>query len=169
MNVFYPISIHVILEINTVTIYTKYEGTKAFLSKIGRRASATSPTLPPATEGISTEGTGTGIGTGGSHFWPALNQASGKISLLGLPLLFTEHCKAKGDQGDCLLINPQKYAIGLRADLRIESSAHVYFSTDHKAFRAILRVDAMPINNKVLTLSDGVTEVADFVTLDERA
>jgi HK97 family phage major capsid protein len=109
------------------------------------------------------------IGTGGSHFWPALSQASGRVDLLGLPLIFTEHCKAAGDQGDCLLINPKKYAIALRADLRIESSKHTYFTTDHTAYRAILRVDAMPINNEVLTLSDGTTEVADFVTLDARA
>ena len=109
------------------------------------------------------------VGTGGSTFWPALSQASGKIDLLGLPLQFTEHCKAKGGQGDCLLINPKKYAIALRSDIRIESSKHTYFSSDHTAYRAILRVDGMPINSEVLTLSDGSTEVADFVTLAERA
>jgi len=109
-----------------------------------------------------------GIGVGGAPFFPALSQASGKINLLGLPVIFSEHLKAAGDEGDCLLINPKRYAVALRQDLRIESSKHTYFSTDHTAFRAILRVDGMPIRNEVLTLSDGSTEVADFVTLAER-
>ena len=109
------------------------------------------------------------VGAGGSPIWTAPSGGGKGNDLLNFPILWSEHTNVKGDQGDAMLINPKGYAMCIRQDLRLEASKDVYFTSDHVAFRAIVRVDGMPIKGGLLTLADGTTQVADFVTLNERA
>jgi HK97 family phage major capsid protein/HK97 family phage prohead protease len=109
------------------------------------------------------------VGTGGNSIWTAPSSGGKDQPLLGHPIIWSEHTSVKGDKGDAMLINPRGYALCIRQDLRLEASKDVYFTSDHVAFRAIVRIDGMPIQDSTLTLADGTTEVADFVTLDERA
>jgi len=110
-----------------------------------------------------------GVGLGGQVIWSDASQGGKGLPLLGYPVIWSEHTNALGNKGDAMLINPGGYALCIRQDLRLEASKDVYFTTDHVAFRAIVRIDGMPIRNGLLTLADGTTQVADFVSLDERA
>jgi len=108
------------------------------------------------------------VGAGNTHV-PVLKESDGKFSILTRPVIFTEKTEVLGDQGDILLADFSQYAIGLREDLRIEFSPHLYFATDEIAARLISRNDACPLWGEALTLEDGSTTVSPFVTLAERA
>ncbi|ADK85602.1 phage major capsid protein, HK97 family [Desulfarculus baarsii DSM 2075] len=108
------------------------------------------------------------VGTGGSNVWSDVSTGGKGQNLLGHPIIWSEHTSVLGDKGDVMLVNPSAYALCIRSELRLEASRDIYFTSDHVAFRATVRLDGMPIKNGLLTLADGVTEVADFVTLAAR-
>jgi HK97 family phage major capsid protein len=110
-----------------------------------------------------------GIGTAGVGFFPALREASGNLTLLAKSVFWTEHCRRAGQVGDALLVNPRSLAVGIRQQVQIDTSEHVYFTTDHVAFRLTMRIDAQSKYSDGLTLSDGVTRVSDLVTLEGRS
>ena len=68
-----------------------------------------------------------------------------------------------------MLADLSLYVIGLRAEMRIDTSQHLYFDTDELAVRLIERHDGQPLWDEALTLEDGTTTVSPFVTLAERA
>lgn len=107
------------------------------------------------------------IGTGGS-FVPVLSETDGQFTILTRPVIFTEKTEVLGDKGDILLCDFSQYIIGLRSEMRIDLSQHLYFSSDEGAARLIERHDAQPLWNEALTLEDGSTEVSPFVTLAAR-
>jgi len=108
------------------------------------------------------------VGTGGS-FVPVLSEKSGKFTILTRPVIFTEKTEVLGDQGDILLADFSQFVIGLRNEMRIDLSQHVYFTTDEGAARLIERHDGQPLWGEALTLEDGATKVSPFVVLAERA
>lgn len=108
------------------------------------------------------------IGTGGSHV-PVLKESDGKFSILTRPVVFTEKTESLGNAGDIMLADFSQYVIGLREEMRIDFSGHVYFDTDEMACRLIERHDGFPLWDESLTLEDGSTTVSPFVTLEERA
>jgi HK97 family phage major capsid protein len=61
-----------------------------------------------------------------------------------------------------------QYCVGLREGMRIDTSQHVYFTTDEAAARLIERHAGQPLWDEALTLEDGSTTVSPFVTLAER-
>ncbi len=68
-----------------------------------------------------------------------------------------------------MLCDFSQYVCGLRSEMRIDLSQHLYFTTDEGAARLIERHDGQPLWDEALTLEDGSTEVSPFVTLAERA
>ncbi|MHC4277869.1 MAG: phage major capsid protein [Planctomycetota bacterium] len=108
------------------------------------------------------------VGTGGSHY-PVLNETSGNFRMLSRPVIFSEKGEPLGDVEDIMLCDFSQYAIGLRKEMRLESSIHAKFSTDQTSWRMIVRVDGQPLWNEVLTLEDGTNTVPPFVTLAARA
>ena len=108
------------------------------------------------------------VGTGGS-FLPVLTEGKEGFKILTLPVIFTEKTEKLGDKGDIMLADFSQYVIGLRSEMRIDVSPHVYFTTDEAAARLIERHDGEPLWDSALTLEDGSTEVSPFVTLAERA
>jgi len=66
---------------------------------------------------------------GGSHL-PVLSQTGGQFAMLTRPVFFTEKLPALGSVGDILLVDPSQYILGLRRQVSIEKSQHVYFSSD---------------------------------------
>ncbi len=108
------------------------------------------------------------VGTGGSHY-PVLNETNGNFRMLSRPVIFSEKGEALGDVGDIMLCDFSQYAIGLRKEMRLESSIHAKFSTDQTSWRMIIRVDGQPLWNEVLTLEDGTNTVSPFITLAARA
>jgi len=105
------------------------------------------------------------VGTGGSHV-PVLREDSGKFYILGKELLVSEKVPALGTAGCLGLYDFSKYIIGLREEVRIESSIHAQFREDITQWRAIVRTDGQPGLSAPVTLLDGSTEVSPFVILD---
>ena len=83
-------------------------------------------------------------------------------------ILATLWSEKLGDQGDVLLADFSQYLIGLRSEMRIDLSQHLYFTTDEGAARLIERHDGQPLWDSALTLEDGSTEVSPFITLAAR-
>lgn len=108
------------------------------------------------------------VGSGGTHV-PVMKDTGGAFSILTRPVIFSEKMETAGSQGDIVLADFSQYAVGIRKELRLESSIHVHFATDEVAHRCIARVDGQPLWDEALTLEDGSTTVGPFVTLEERA
>ena len=90
------------------------------------------------------------------------------MTLLGRPLILTDHCKTLGDEGDIILFDPTQYALGMRKDFGIESSIHANFSSDIVDWRMICRVGGECLWDQVYTPARGAT-LSCIVTLAERA
>ena len=115
---------------------------------------------------------GIAVGTGGSVvFTPAGGlSASPYASLMGRPLIPTEHLPTLGDAGDIILADWTQYAIGGKSNSgapNVESSMHLYFDYDVVAFRFVLRYDGQPMWRAALTPANGTT-VGPFVQLAAR-
>jgi len=106
-------------------------------------------------------------GTGGWHY-QVFNESNGKYTILGRPAVFTEKLPVVGDAGDIMLCDLTQYAVGLKQDVRMESSIHADFQSDITQFRAVLRPDGQPTWNETLTLKDGATEVSPFIRIEAR-
>lgn len=89
------------------------------------------------------------------QFVPVLREANGGWQLLTRPVLFTEKLPTVGDKGDVILADFSQYAIGVRKEMTIEKSGHVYFMSDETAWRAITRVDGQGRWNKAFTPANG--------------
>jgi len=61
-----------------------------------------------------------------------------------------------------------QYICGLREEMRISLSPHLYFTTDEGAARLIERHDGQRLWDEALTLEVSSTEVSPFVTLAKR-
>ncbi len=90
-------------------------------------------------------------------------------TLLGLPIIFSEHCSVLGTLGDVILADMKAYAFGARMDVSVSSSIHAGFDADQIWWRAIARCDGQPMLNAAQTLRDGSTTASTFVTLDTRS
>ena len=109
------------------------------------------------------------VGTGGGAWFVPAGGQSPYNTLLGRVVIVSEHMEPLGDAGDILLADFSEYVVGLRKELSIDSSQHVYFTADKTTFRGIMRVDGQPSWNEALTLADGSKTVSPFVTLADRA
>jgi HK97 family phage major capsid protein len=107
------------------------------------------------------------IGTAGVPV-KVLQEETGKFTLIGKEVIFTEKTPTLGTKGDLILADLSQYAIGLREGLRIEKSNAVGFTTDESTWRTVARVDGQGLWDKPLTLKDGSTTVAPFVVLASR-
>jgi HK97 family phage major capsid protein len=107
------------------------------------------------------------IGVGGAPV-PVLSQAGGTFTVLTRPCFFTEKTPALGDQGDALLVDCSQYGIGLRKDLVLERSQHIYWSTDEIGFRGIVRCDGQGLWSSAFTPRNG-SSLSWCVTLAARA
>jgi HK97 family phage major capsid protein len=107
------------------------------------------------------------VGMGGSHY-PVLSERSGRFSMLGRSVVFTEKTEALGTKGDIMLCDFSQYSIGMRKEIRFDMTQMASFATDELDYRCILRTDGQPSWNEALTLLDGVTTVSPFVVLATR-
>ena len=86
-------------------------------------------------------------GTTGTAFVTFLTDLCGKpgTTLLGIPVIESDLLPTAGQTGDINLINPDFYAVGLRAQLTVESSIHVAFFQDVMSYRFFARGGGIPI------------------------
>jgi HK97 family phage major capsid protein len=106
------------------------------------------------------------VGTGGAPI-PVMSDSSGEFKILTRPVIFSEKMAAVGEVGDILLADFTQYAIGIRKEVSIDKSMHVGFAQDESTYRAIVRVDGMPLWANVYTPYAGDT-LSPFVTLAAR-
>jgi HK97 family phage major capsid protein len=106
-------------------------------------------------------------GTGGSAIAAFTEGADGTFKLLHRPIYFTEHLPSLGNKGDILLCDLSNYIVGMRQEVRYETSIHTYFTSDELVSRATLRADGQSLWNEPLKLASGDT-VSPFVTLAAR-
>jgi HK97 family phage major capsid protein len=108
------------------------------------------------------------VGTGGSHV-PVLTESNGQFRILTRPVVFTEKTVTLGTVGDIMLCDFSQYFVGLRQDMRFETTRAAHFGNDQTDYRCIVRVDGQPAWSNKLTLLDGVTTVSPFVALATRS
>lgn len=94
-----------------------------------------------------------------------------RATLLGYPILFTEHAKALGDLGDISLVDMQGYGAYTRsADPAFASSMHLFFDYGIQAFRWMFRVGGSPyLSAAVAGAKSGSDTKSHFVALAARA
>jgi len=107
------------------------------------------------------------IGLSGDHI-PVMTESNGEFKILTRPCIFTEKTEPLGDRGDIMLADFSQYVVGLREDMRFDTSIHVHFDTDELLSRIIERHDGQPLWDSPLTLADGSTTVSPFVVLGAR-
>lgn len=117
------------------------------------------PTCIPALMSLSI-----GVGAAGQVV-PILSQNGTTFSLLTRPLLFSEKLPAVGSRGCVGLFDFQRFVVGMRAEVRLEKSAHLGFSRDTTYYRCLLRADGSPLVHQPQTMANGGT-VSPFVILD---
>lgn len=113
------------------------------------------------------------VGTAGAPVWLPAGGASGKPydTLLGKPLIFTEHCQKLGDKGDILFADWSQYLVGQKSGgtVQFASSIHLKFDYDQTAFRFVFRVDGQPWWPSAVTPRYSSDTISPFVVVDERA
>lgn len=90
-------------------------------------------------------------------------------SLLGRPVIVTEHNPTLGQQGDILFADLSMYKTVTRGNARSAISIHLRFDYGETAFRFDFRVDGQPWLRAPITPAQGSATLAPFVALDTRA
>jgi HK97 family phage major capsid protein len=90
-------------------------------------------------------------------------------TLLGRPIMPTEHAQTLGDVGDIILTDLSAYATGIRGGgLRADTSIHLRFDFAETAFRFMFEVDGKPWLLSALTPANSANTLSTMVTLAAR-
>jgi len=110
------------------------------------------------------------VGTAGAPAYLPANGAADTPfqTLFGRPVIPTEKCSAIGDLGDVILADLSWYALGVRKQITLDRSQHVYFSSDREALRAVMYVDGQPLLASPFTPFKGSATLSPFVILEAR-
>jgi HK97 family phage major capsid protein len=113
------------------------------------------------------------VGTGGVPVWLPANGASGKPydTLMGKPLVWTEHCQTLGTKGDIYFVDWTQYLVGQKSggQVAFASSIHLKFDYDQTAFRFVFRVDGTPWWPAALTGRYSSVTLSPYVALNTRS
>jgi len=111
------------------------------------------------------------VGTGGIAVGLVQNaQNAPGQTLLGRPLILTEHADTIGDNGDIILGDWRQYLIGQKAGatLQAATSIHLKFDYDETAFRFVMRYDGQPWEKSAFTPKRSTITLGSFIYLAER-
>jgi HK97 family phage major capsid protein len=89
-------------------------------------------------------------------------------SLMGRPVIPVEYAATLGTAGDIVLCDPSQYLGIEKGGIQSESSIHVRFLYDEKAFRFIYRFNGQPIWTSPMTPYKGTNTQSPFVVLETR-
>lgn len=90
-------------------------------------------------------------------------------TLMGRPVIVTEACKGLTTEGDIILTDPKQYVSVVRTGgVSQEVSIHLWFDTDHVAFKFTLRMGGQPWWNSAITRLNGSNTLSSIVTLQTR-
>ena len=112
------------------------------------------------------------VGTGGIPVYLPAGGASGKPydTLMGKPLMFTEHCATLGGVGDIYAADWSQYLVGQKngGSLQFASSIHLKFDAAQTAFRFIFRIDGQPWWAKAVTPRYSSDTLSPFTSIAAR-
>ena len=110
------------------------------------------------------------VGAGGQMVWMPPGGLSGAPygTLMGKPVISSEHTATLGTTGDICLFDPSQYLMIDKGGIQSDSSIHVAFLTDQTAFRFVFRVDGQPLWNNVMTPANSLITQSPFIVLDNR-
>lgn len=106
------------------------------------------------------------IGTGGSAVYFSNFQEKAPMSLMGLPVVYSEKNPAAGDKGDIILANLKHYAVGMRKYMRFDKSQAPGWTEDETSFRMIVRINGQPTFSEAITPTNGTNSLSPLVTLN---
>lgn len=96
-------------------------------------------------------------------------QGSPYGSLLGRPIIVTQHAKSFSSAGDVMLVDMSHYqAITKAGGIETATSMHLYFDADAVAFRATFRIDGQPKIAAPVNPQNGSATLSPFVQLGAR-
>lgn len=96
-------------------------------------------------------------------------QGSPYGTLMGRPIMVSQHASAFSSQGDVQLLDLSFYRTITKAGgIQTATSMHLYFDADATAFRAIFRVDGQPKIAKPIQQAKGANTLSPFVSLGAR-
>ena len=108
-------------------------------------------------------------------YFPMGNQQTGAIqtspygTLLGRPVIVTQHANTFSSQGDVLLADMSYVQTITKAGgFRTDTSMHIYFDADATAFRTVFRLDAQPKITAAISPAKGANSLSPFVQLAAR-
>lgn len=90
-------------------------------------------------------------------------------TLLGRPIITLEACQALGTEGDIILAIPNQYLVvtkGGNSGLRTDVSMHLYFDSDHTAFRFIIRIGGQSYWPSAVARAHGSNTLSPIITLN---
>lgn len=88
-------------------------------------------------------------------------------TLFGRPIVPVEACPALGTEGDIILTSLKQYLAVLKAGgMRADVSIHLYFNSDHTAFRFIMRMGGQSYWPAAITRQNGGNTLSPVVTLN---
>ena len=91
-------------------------------------------------------------------------------SILGRPVVISQHAQTIGTKGDIQLISPRGYyATSKAAGVKFDSSIHLFFDTGATAFRWTFRIGGEPVLAKAIDPANGTSTLSHFVTLATRS
>lgn len=90
-------------------------------------------------------------------------------SLLSYPIVFTQHAKGLGAQGDISLIDTAGMALFVHSSgTRMDASIHLYFDYDISSWRFIARIGGAPYLQNPVTPANGTDTQSSFIQLKAR-
>lgn len=90
-------------------------------------------------------------------------------TLLGRPILISQHAASFTNQGDVILVDGKFIqSITKAGGMQSATSMHLYFDADATAFRTTFRVDAQPKIAAAINPAKGANTLSPFVTLQAR-
>jgi HK97 family phage major capsid protein len=89
--------------------------------------------------------------------------------IMNRPVLTSEYCATLGSVGDIRLVDLSQYLLIDKGAVRGDSSMHVRFLYDERAFRWMYRVDGQPMWNSALTPYNGSNTLSPFIDLATRS
>jgi len=93
-----------------------------------------------------------------------LNESNGQFTMLTRPVIFTEKVPALGSANCIGLYDFSAYVFGMRREMALEKSNAPGWFEDELSFRMLMRLDAQPTWDSVMTPKNGDT-LSPFVTL----
>ena len=100
------------------------------------------------------QGMNVSIGTSGSWI-PVLNDKDGTFKILGKEVVFTPHLPALGTANDLVFADLSQYYVGIRRDMRIQSSDIPSWTEDLRSYRILVRFDGMGSWDKAASPAHG--------------